>query len=127
MKSVLLHWRGIYLIPLYFVVFAGIYKGDGPFDVMIDITQIKELHAVPSTSEVCKPLQYFNLILERPVEVKHYQGTGLRYRVILKEIRIKKKLAKIKFFLVGISHFISHLGVALNLIMMKRLHAELFM
>lgn len=51
-----------YLILLYFVVFAGIYKDDGPFDVMIDITQIKELHTVPSASEVCKPLQYFNLI-----------------------------------------------------------------
>lgn len=29
----------------------GIYKNDGPFDVMIDISQIKELHTIPSTNE----------------------------------------------------------------------------
>ncbi|XP_068702018.1 xanthine dehydrogenase/oxidase-like [Montipora foliosa] len=29
----------------------GIYKNDGPFEVMIDISQIKELHTVPSSSQ----------------------------------------------------------------------------
>ena len=38
----------------FFITFcAGIYKKDGPFDVLIDISQIKELHTIPSTNEVC--------------------------------------------------------------------------
>lgn len=32
---------------------AGIFKNDGPFDVMIDITKVKELHTIPSATEVC--------------------------------------------------------------------------
>lgn len=46
---------------IYYGLFAGIYKNDGPFDVMIDISQIKELHTIPSTNEVCKPLQDFGV------------------------------------------------------------------
>ncbi|KAL9979239.1 hypothetical protein ACROYT_G016871 [Oculina patagonica] len=30
----------------------GIFKNDGPFDVMIDITKVKELHTIPSATEV---------------------------------------------------------------------------
>nr|XP_058949586.1 xanthine dehydrogenase/oxidase-like isoform X1 [Pocillopora verrucosa] len=30
----------------------GIYKNDGPFDVMIDITKIEKLHTIPSVTEV---------------------------------------------------------------------------
>ena len=35
-----------------FLVFAGIYKNDGPFDVMINITKIEKLHTIPSVTEV---------------------------------------------------------------------------
>lgn len=38
---------------LFIAFCAGIYKKDGPFDVLIDISQIKELHTIPSTNEVC--------------------------------------------------------------------------
>ena len=34
------------------MVCAGIYKDDGPFNVMIDITKIKKLHTIPSATEV---------------------------------------------------------------------------
>ena len=34
------------------LLLAGIYKNDGPFDVMIDINQIEELHNVPSNTKV---------------------------------------------------------------------------
>ena len=33
---------------------TGIYKNDGPFDVMIYINQIEELHSVPGTNEACE-------------------------------------------------------------------------
>lgn len=33
-------------------MFSGIYKNEGPFEVLIDINQIKELHTVPSSGEV---------------------------------------------------------------------------
>ena len=38
--------------PNHILVFAGIYKNDGPFDVMIDITKIEKLHTIPSVTEV---------------------------------------------------------------------------
>lgn len=42
----------------WFLVCTGIYKNDGPFDVMIDITKIEQLHTIPSETEVC---YYFNI------------------------------------------------------------------
>lgn len=34
------------------LIFSGIFKNEGPFEVLIDISQIKELHTVPNSSEV---------------------------------------------------------------------------
>ena len=44
-------------IPQMFFCFwyvpVGIFKNDGPFDVMIDISKIQQLHTIPSETEVC--------------------------------------------------------------------------
>ena len=40
-------FSGVWYVPV------GIYKIDGPFDVMIDISKIEQLHTIPSETEVC--------------------------------------------------------------------------
>ena len=46
----------------FWYVPVGIYKNDGPFDVMIDISKIEQLHTIPSETEVCYYVcYYFNI------------------------------------------------------------------
>ncbi|CAH3170659.1 unnamed protein product [Porites lobata] len=68
----------------------GIYKKDGPFDVLIDISQIKELHTIPSRNEApngsvvvgaCVPLNTFIDVLD------HIASAWEGYKVIADHIR----------------------------------------
>ena len=46
-------WSIPKMLSGFWYVPVGIYKNDGPFDVMIDISKIEQLHTIPSETEVC--------------------------------------------------------------------------
>ena len=56
---------------------AGIYKNDGPFDVMIDISKVKQLHTIPSATEVCYLNQNIPRLLVSPFEKTMHEPTEL--------------------------------------------------